>query len=143
MPPGFLLELLNGAYRLRGAPRLWYVQANIVLLEAGPEELQTANACFALRAPTTRENLGMLVLHVGDACVSGEGPLWETARNHIRNQCTLGTYEYGTFTFLGRQCHQHKDYTIQLHQTGYVTALDRVYSSHARRGRSGDKLTEK
>ena len=81
MPSGSLLKLVKGAYGLREAPRLWYLKAREILLEAGFEELQTAKACFVLydRTQETLVNVGMLVLHVDDACFSGEGPLWEKA----------------------------------------------------------------
>lgn len=141
-PLGSLLKLVKGAYGLREAPRLWYLRANDVLLDARLEELQTANSCFANRAPTTKEHFGMFVLRVDDACVSGEVPLWENALNHIRKHFTLGKEEYGTFIFLGRQVHQTGDYRIELHQTDYVNAFDRGYMSRERRGKSGDKLTE-
>ena len=76
---GSLLKLVKGAYGLREAPRLWYLKAREVLLEAGFEELQTAKACFVLhdRSGKTPINVGMLVLHVDDACFAGEGPLFE------------------------------------------------------------------
>ena len=54
--------------------RLWYLQARDILLEAGFRELQTAKACFVLH-DEKQQNVGMLVLHVDDACFAGEGPL--------------------------------------------------------------------
>lgn len=68
VPSGALLKLVQGASGLRAAPRLWYLHAREVLRAAGLAELQTANACFVLREPTTRETLAMLVLHCDDAC---------------------------------------------------------------------------
>ena len=59
--------MVNTAYGLRTAPRLGYVRARDVRIEAGMEELQIANACFVLSDPRTGDKLGMLVLHVGDA----------------------------------------------------------------------------
>lgn len=50
-PPSSLLQLAEGAFGLREAPRLWFLRATAVLLEAGLEEFQTADACFVLRAP--------------------------------------------------------------------------------------------
>ena len=65
--PGSLLKIVKGAYGLREAPRLWYLRAKEVLMQAGFEEMQTAKACFLLRDPKTRITNGMLVLHVDDA----------------------------------------------------------------------------
>ena len=90
---GSLLKIVKGAYGLREAPRLWYLRAREVLLEAGFEELQTAKACFALydKSQSKRRNVGMLVLHVDDACFAGEGPIWEKAMQHLRSKFTIGT----------------------------------------------------
>lgn len=108
-PPGALHKFVNGAYGLRAAPPLRYLRAKGVRLTAGLEGLQTAKACAVLRDPTTRENLGLLVLHMDDACVSGERARWEKALSYIRTQFTLGTEEYGTVTFLGGPFHQKSD----------------------------------
>lgn len=66
-----------------------YCTYELGMIEAGLEELQTAKACFVLRDKKTIENLGMLVLHVDDACFSGEREAWETTLNYIRSQFTL------------------------------------------------------
>ena len=72
---------------------LWYLRDNEGLLEAGLEELHTAKDCFVLRHPKTRARLGLLALHVDDACFSGEGPLWEKALTHVRQPFTVGKDE--------------------------------------------------
>ena len=105
--PGSLIKIIKGAYGLREAPRLWYLRARDILLEAGFHELQTAKACFVLH-DEKGENKGMLVLHVDDACFSGEGPEWEKAMAHLRSKFTIGKEEYGEFTFLGRRVKQNR-----------------------------------
>ena len=95
--PGALLKLVKGTYGLREAPRLWYLRAREVLLEAGFEEMQTARACFCLydkSDPKQTVNVGMLVLHVDDACFAGEGPVWEKAMQHVRKKFIIGKEEY-------------------------------------------------
>ena len=49
VPHGSLLKMVKGTYGLREAPRLWYLRAKEVFMEAGAEEMQTAKACFLLR----------------------------------------------------------------------------------------------
>lgn len=117
VPKGTLLKSIKGSCGHREAPRLWHLRAKEVLHEAGLEELQTARACFVLRHPETRENLGIWVLHVDDACFAGEGPYGEKAMTHIRKHFILGKEEYGIFDFLRRHVKQLPDCTIGLHQT--------------------------
>ena len=78
--PGSLLKIQKGAYGLREAPRLWYLKAREVILGCGFEELQTAKASFVLRDKTKPEQplVGMMVLHVDDACYGGEGSYWKS-----------------------------------------------------------------
>ena len=135
--PGSLLKLVKGAYGLREAPRLWYLRAREVLLEAGFEEMQTAKACFILR------NHGMLILHVDDACFAGRGKQWEKAMQYVRAHFTIGKEEYNDFTFLGRRVRQNKDCTIELDQHDYVKALEKVSVPRERRNRPKAVLTSK
>ena len=85
------MQLVKGAYGLREAPRLWYLKAREILLEAGFEEMQTAKSCFVLddNSGDRPVNLGMLVLHVDDACYSGEGTKFRQALGYIRSKLTL------------------------------------------------------
>lgn len=71
VPLGSLRRCVKGADGLREAPHLWYRRARAAFLDAGMEELHTATACFVLRDPRTRENMGMVVFHNDDACFSG------------------------------------------------------------------------
>lgn len=73
VPPGSLLKLVKGACGLREAPRLWYRRARAVLLAAGMDDRQTVKARFVSRDPTTRDTLGVLVRHVGVACIQVRG----------------------------------------------------------------------
>ena len=93
VPPGSLLKLVKGTYGLREAPRLCYLRAREVLLEAGFEEMQTGRACFCVydrSDPNEVVNVGMLVLHVDDAAFAGEGPVWEKAMQHLRKKFIIG-----------------------------------------------------
>ena len=145
VPEGSLLQLVKGAYGLREAPRLWYLKAREVLIEAGFEEMQTAKACFVLRdrSGTEPRNVGMLVLHVDDAAYAGEGPIFEKAMQHLRKKFTIGKEEHDEFEFLGRHVKQHSDYSIDIDQHSYVKALERVHISRERRSQSKEKLTDK
>ena len=144
--PGSLLKIVKGAYGLREAPRLWYLRAKEILLEAGFEELQTAKACFCLYEYShdgTRKNVGMLVLHVDDAAYAGEGPLWEKALQHLRKKFTIGKEEFDEFTFLGRHVKQNKDFSIEIDQHEYVKSLKHVRVDRARRSQGKSPLTSK
>ena len=146
VPDGSLLKLVKGTYGLREAPRLWYLKAREILLEAGFEELQTVRSCFCLYDRTDPKNVinvGMLVLHVDDACFQGVGPRWENAMQHVRKKFTIGKEEYDDFIFLGRHVVQNKNYEITIDQHDYVKALTKVSISKARRSQAKDKLTTK
>ena len=143
--PGSLLQLVKGAYGLREAPRLWYLRAREILAEAGFEEMQTVKACWVIfdRSGKEPRNVGMLVLHVDDACFAGEGPVFEQAMNHLRKKFTIGKEEYDSFDFLGRHVVQNPDFSIELDQHQYVQALTSVAVNKARRSQPTEKLTAK
>jgi hypothetical protein len=143
--PGSLLKIVKGTYGLREAPRLWYLRAQEVLKEAGFEELQCGRACYCLYDRSQKEpvNVGMLVLHVDDACFAGEGPIWEKAMQHLRKKFIIGTEEYDDFTFLGRRVVQKKDFSIEIDQHDYVKALTRVAVTKERRAKHNERLVAK
>merc|ERR1712012_1002763 len=141
--PGSLLKIVKGAYGLREAPRLWYLRAKEVLLEAGFEEMQTAKACFLLRDQKTRITTGMLVLHTDDACFSGKGPQFERALAYCRSKFIIGKEEYDSFIFLGRHVRQHQDFSIEVDQHDYVRGIQRVKVNKDRRSQPASKLNLK
>lgn len=64
--PGELLQVVKSAYGLSEAPRLWYLRAKELLVEAGMEELPTARATFIKRSKDKKEVQAILCLHVDD-----------------------------------------------------------------------------
>ena len=146
VPPGSLLKLVKGTYGLREAPRLWYLRAREVLLEAGFEEMQTARACFCVydrSNPKEVVNVGMLVLHVDDAAYAGEGPIFEKAMQHLRKKFIIGKEEFDDFVFLGRHVVQKKNFEIEIDQKEYVQSLTKVAVSKDRRAQTKSRLTAK
>ena len=143
--PGSLLKLVKGAYGLREAPRLWYLKAREILQEAGFEEMQTGRACFCVYDRSGKEpvNVGMLVLHVDDACFAGEGPMWEKAMQRLRSRFTIGKEEYDDFTFLGRHVVQKPDCSIEIDQHEYVKSIQRVPVLKERRSKPKETLSAK
>ena len=130
--PGSYLKLVKGAYGLREAPRLWYLKAREVLGQAGFEEMQCAKACFVLidRSRGYPVNMGMLVLHVDDACHAGEGPAYTRAMDYVRKHFTIGKEEQDDFVFLGRHVVQHKDYSIEIDQHQYIDSVQKLSLIH-------------
>lgn len=49
------MRIVKSAYGLSEAPRLWYLRAKKLLLEAGFEELSMARATFVKREPKTKQ----------------------------------------------------------------------------------------
>ena len=92
------------------------MKAREILLEAGFEEQQTAKASFILldRSGPKPVNVGMLVLHVDDACYAREGPVFEKAMQHVRAKFNIGSEKSGEFDFLGRHIIQNNDYSIEI-----------------------------
>ena len=145
VPPGSLLKILKGAYGLREAPRLWYLKAREVILSCGFEELATARACFVLRDKTKADSpfVGMMVLHVDDACYGGSGPLWDATMKTCLSQFKIGTEKTKSFDFLGRHIEQKADFSITIDQHQYVKNLVRVHIPKNRRNTPKAKLTDK
>ena len=97
-------------YGLREAPRLWYLKANRLLIEAGWEELKTARSCYILRDKQDKnKTIGMLLLYVDDACFGGAGPQYEKTMKTLAN-FTVGKTAEKEFDFLGRRVAQQTDF---------------------------------
>lgn len=135
--------MVNGAYELRASPRLCDLRAKDVIFTAGLEEPQEAKACVGLRGPTIGEPLGMVVLHVGEACFLVNEPRWDKSFAYIRSQFTLGHTEYGTFICLGRPFHPIYDFTMELRHAEYVHAFGVAFISKQRRAQARHTRTDK
>lgn len=57
---------MKSAYGLSEAPRLWYLRARKLLLEAGFEELSMAKATFVVKSKKHQQVQAILRLHVDD-----------------------------------------------------------------------------
>jgi hypothetical protein len=68
--PYQLFQVLQGAYGLTEAPRLWYSRARELLLEIDFVELSCARAVFILRVE--ERTVAMLTLHVDDGMLAGD-----------------------------------------------------------------------
>ena len=99
---------------MREAPRLWYLKAREVILGCGFEELKTARACFVLRDKTQEGAplVGMMVLHVDDACYAGSGTYWDAHIKQCLSQFNIGKEKTQEFDFLGRHVTQKDDFSI-------------------------------
>ena len=99
--PDSVLKVNARVYRLREAPRLWYLKANRFLREAGWEELKTARSCYVLRDKKDNNKLvGMLLLYVDDACFGGHGPHYEKVIKSTLSQFSVGKTQEDEFDFL-------------------------------------------
>ena len=62
---------------------------------------------------TTRTNhlKGLLSLHVDDAFITGEGPMFDASLTALEKALGL-TFKYGEFVYCGKKVKQDDDYSI-------------------------------
>ncbi len=87
--------------------------------------------------------IGMLVLHVDDACCAGRGKTYEAAIQKLRKSLNIGKIEVGEFEFLGRMVKQLDDGTVEIHQHPFVDKIQRVKMTKDRIHSPKSKLTSK
>ena len=145
MLPGSLHKIVKGAYGLREAPRLWYLQAQEIITSCGFEELRTACAAFVLRDHTKKGApvCGQIVLHVDVGCHAGHGPIYEAAMKQLLEKFKSTKCKVGEFDFLGRHAKQLPDGTVEIDQHQYVLGLERVKVDKTRRSQSSAPLNAK
>lgn len=64
--PGELLRVCKSAYGLSEAPRLWYLRATELLVEAGFQEIPMCKATCIWKDKDAEEAAAILCLHVDD-----------------------------------------------------------------------------
>ena len=129
---------------MREAPRLWYLKANRILLEAGWEELKPARSCYILRYKKDNNKLvGMLLLYLVDDCFGGAGRHYEQVIKTTLGKLTVGKTQEDEFDFLGRHVTQRKDYMIEVDMDTYLRGLEKVSIPMARRRQPQSPLTPK
>ena len=79
--PRNLWKLKKGVFGLTEAPRLWWLRIRKDLLKCGWTEVKAAPATFILLDAAERL-CGILVLHVDDGLVAGEGAHYEKSLEH-------------------------------------------------------------
>ena len=142
VPAGCLIRVVKGIYGLKEAPRLWYLKAKETLIACGWEELSIAKAVFVCRN-AKGQCVGMLVLHVDDACYGGSGPEYDACVAKTRQAFKLGSEKEWDFEFLGRHVVQHEDYSISVDQHAFVQGLHHIHIPKDRRRNSKGRLTAK
>ena len=83
VPDGSLIQVKNGLFGLREAPRLWWLRARTVIFEAGFTEVKACPATFALH-DDNGHIIGALILHVDDGLWTGTGSRFKSAHGCVR-----------------------------------------------------------
>ena len=94
---------LRVAYGLSEAPRLWYLRARELLVEAGFEELTMAKASFIKRSPK-KEVIAILCLHVDDGLLVTDRAYTKQIKKSIDDRFAIKEWknlEETAETFLG------------------------------------------
>ena len=88
---------------------------------------------FLLRNPTNPKILeGTLGTHVDDG-IGGGTYLFEEALKKIPEKLPFGQREYGKFRFTGLDIEQYLDSSIRISQADYISKIDPIDVSKARR----------
>ena len=88
---------------------------------------------FLLRNPTNPKILeGILGTHV-DGGIGGGTYLFEEALKKIQEKLPFGQREYGKFRFTGLDIEQYLDSSIRINQADYISKIDPIDVSKARR----------
>lgn len=102
--PGELLRVVKSAYGLSEAPRLWYLRARELLLEAGFEELSMAKATFIKKSKKDQQVQAILCLHVDDGLLVVCRKVLEEVKKSIDDRFAIKEWknlEQVSETFLG------------------------------------------
>eukprot|EP00971_Amphidinium_carterae_P346466 6487924-Amphidinium_carterae.1 len=89
IPPCMLLQVLNSAYGLSEAPRLWFLRAHEQLLEIGFKQVEAAPCCY--RWVEGDSVMALLSLHVDDGLVVADlqSNLWRQIQAKINKAFTI------------------------------------------------------
>ena len=126
--------LLQGnAYGRVDAPIIFYKELRKKLEEVGFEARPLDSCMFLLRNPTNPKILeGILGTHVDDG-IGGGTYLFEEALKKIPEKLPFGQREYGKFRFTGLDIEQYLDSSIRINQADYISKIDPIDVSKARR----------
>ena len=132
VPDGSLIQVKKGLFGLREAPRLWWLRARTVILEAGFTEVKACPATFVLH-DDNGHIIGALILHVDDGLWTGTGSRFKSAQGCVRRAFKALKEKNGEFDFLGRHVTQDEHFNITVDQHQYIREIRPIYVTAARR----------
>ena len=144
LAPGQLARVKKGIFGLSDAPRLWWVRLSRCLAENGWERSQLDQALW-LRWRTNkagdRELSGILVAHVDDLLLSGDGEA-KTSFDQVGQELGYGSVELQDFVWCGKRIRRAQGGTIRLSMVEYHQNLKEADLSLARRRDPDAPLTD-
>ena len=135
-------ELYKAAYGLGEAPLAWFELLCDTMVKVGLVQLSADRCMFVLRgaAPGARPwpahypkdygslpILGVLVVHVDDLLLCGEGPEWREVLTRLKAALPFGAGKSGHFLYVGEMiCQDLASGTVRVHQQDHVKAVTEV-----------------
>ena len=75
---------------------------------------------------------GVISLHVDDAFIAGEGPMFDASLTALEKALDL-TFKYGEFVYCGKTVNQDDDYSITVTQPDASMAVEKINLTRQRR----------
>ena len=133
-------ELYKAAYGLGEAPLAWFELLCDTMIRVGFVQISSDRCMFVLRGvpPTSAKLpkhypvdyrslpiLGILVVHVDDLLLGGDGPEWDAVLARLKAALPFGSGKTGSFLYVGEMIVQDHS-TIRVHQKEHVAAISEV-----------------
>jgi hypothetical protein len=138
-----LFRIRKAIYGLLNAPRKWVEKLWKELRNAG--WIQSTLEPCVWRLFSENELVGLLGIHVDDIVTSGEGKLYESKINNLRNAFPFGSWKHvgdEKAVFCGCELHQTKDGCLLLGQEQYALGLNEIPLQQDRKRDETSKATE-
>ena len=119
-----VFEIVRNVYGLNSAPRAWHNTLREALLEAGWSQSALDPCLYILRQ--AGRTVGACIVYVDDLALAGHGAAFDHSVKMLKSRFDFRKWRVGSGTFVGSTVTQHKDYSIELHQEGFVRNLNPI-----------------
>ena len=142
LPAGCLLRAVKGLFGVPEAPRLWYLEISETALSSGFRRVHAAPCVFVVVEDTGRV-CGILILHVDDGILSGDGsPTWQKARKMFLSKLRIKKLVKNNIVHLKRRITRQPDGGIKVDFKEAVARLKPIFVPKQRRMQAESPVSE-
>ena len=142
LPPGCLIRAVKGLFGVPEAPRLWYLEISETALKSGWRRVH-ATPCVFIVTNATGRLCGILILHVDDAILAGDGSeVYQKARKSLLSKLRIKKIQKNDIMHLKRRITRQGDGSIKIDFKDAVARLKPIYVSKKRRMEAEALVTE-